>query len=119
MDPGHSVNNDILIIIGATKADATPTKHISEVQDAIARLLQDELGLEFIPARTRFALDDTTKFQNRALLNPNLEVIPGKDISSTSVQFKTRRPAVLQRLKVTRKSLQHWLQRKVSKIDRI
>ncbi|KAI9071188.1 hypothetical protein K1719_046850 [Acacia pycnantha] len=111
---GRSVNNDILIIIGATKADTTPAKHISGVQDAIAKLLQDELGLEVIPARTRFALDDTVKFENHAILNPNLEAMPGKDISPTSVQFKTRRPAVLQRLKVTKKSLRHWLKRKVS-----
>lgn len=118
MIPGHSVNNDILIIIGATIADKTPAKHISEVQDTITKLLQDELGLEVLPAITRFALNDTVKLENRVMLKPNLEVIPGKDVLPTTMQFKTRRPAVLQRLKVTKKSLHHWLQRKVC-INRI
>ncbi|XP_054809246.1 pentatricopeptide repeat-containing protein At5g02830, chloroplastic isoform X2 [Prosopis cineraria] len=111
---GHSVNNDILIIIGATKADSTPAKHILLVQDAMTKLLQDELGLEVIPARTRFAPNDTAKFDNHFMLNPNLEAIPGKDILPISVQFKTRRPSILQRLKVTKRSLYHWLQRKTS-----
>ncbi|XP_028775969.1 pentatricopeptide repeat-containing protein At5g02830, chloroplastic [Neltuma alba] len=111
---GHSVNNDILIIIGATKADATPAKHILVVQDTITKLLQDELELEVMPARTRFALDDTVKLENHVILNPSLEAVPGKDISPTSVQLKTRRPAVLQRLRVTKKSLHDWLRRKVS-----
>lgn len=118
MVPGHSVNNDILIIIGATIADKTPAKNILEVQEAITKLLQDELGLVVLPARTRFALNNTEKFENHVMLNPDSETKSGKDVLPTAMQFQTRRPAILQRLKVTRKSLHHWLQKRVG-INRI
>lgn len=106
MDTGHSVNDDIMIIIGATKADESPSKEILEVQEAIIKLLWNELGLEALPAKTGFAPNDRTKSQSPKLANLTLKV-PTRG-------FPTRRPAVLQRLKVTKKSLHGWLQRKVS-----
>ncbi|XP_025983671.2 LOW QUALITY PROTEIN: pentatricopeptide repeat-containing protein At5g02830, chloroplastic [Glycine max] len=95
---GHSVNDDILIIIGATKVDENPSKHILEVQEAIIKLLRNELELEVFPARTRLALCDTAKLEY-----PNRE---------NALGFQTRRPGVLVRLKVTKKSLYSWLHRK-------
>ncbi|KAK7245191.1 hypothetical protein RIF29_40026 [Crotalaria pallida] len=112
---GHSVkNDDILIIIGATKVDETPAKHISEVEEAIVKLLQNELGLEVHPARTRFAPSDTTKLEKHNLSNLSIEALPGENASPTRMGFHTRRPAVLHRLKVTKKSLYRWLHRKVT-----
>ncbi|CAJ2632686.1 unnamed protein product [Trifolium pratense] len=110
---GHSVNDDILIIIGATKADESPSKNILEVQEAMMKLLRNELGLEVIPARTRFAPSDTPKLRTPKLSNQTIEALPGENALTTTMGFHTRRPAVLQRLKVTKKSLHRWLQRKV------
>lgn len=114
MDTGHSVNDDLLIIIGATKADENPSKDILEVQEAMIKILKNELGLEVFPARTRFAPRDTAKLENPNLSNLNIEALPRENALSTTMEFQTRRPAVLQRLKVTKKSLYRWLQRKVS-----
>ncbi|CAK8543797.1 unnamed protein product [Lathyrus sativus] len=112
---GHSVNDDILIIIGATKADESPSKEILEVQEAIIKLLWNELGLEALPAKTIFAPNDTSKSQNPKLSNLTLKELPADNELPTTTGFQTRRrPAVLQRLKVTKKSLIRWLQRKVS-----
>ena len=110
LDTGHPINDDILIIIGATKADETPAEHKLEVQEAIIKLLQNELGLEVLPAKTRFALSDTAKLENPNLSNLSIEALPGGNALPTV----TRRPAVLHRLKVTKKSLYRWLHRKVS-----
>ncbi|KAL5059921.1 hypothetical protein RYX36_031525 [Vicia faba] len=111
---GHSVNDDILIIIGATKADESPSKEILEVQEAIIKLLWNELGLEALPAKTSFAPNDRTKLQNPKLLNLSLKALPADNALASTSGVHTRRPAVLQRLKVTKKSLHRWLQRKVS-----
>ncbi|MED6211105.1 hypothetical protein PIB30_070353 [Stylosanthes scabra] len=107
---GHSVNDDILIIIGATKADETPSQYILEVQEAMIKLLQNELGLEIFQAKTRFALSDTSKLEIPNLTSLSIEALPGEKALTTV----TRRPAVLHRLKVTKKSLYGWLHRKVS-----
>lgn len=109
---GHSVKDDILIIIGATKADENPSKEILVVQEAMVKLLTNELGLEALPATTRFAPSHTPKLQNPEFSNLTIEALPGENALPTSMGFHTRRPAVLQRLKVTKKSLHRWLQRK-------
>lgn len=114
MNTGHSVNDDILIIIGATKADESPAKELLEVQGTIIKLLRNELGLEVLPARTRFAPSDTPKFESPNLSNLSIEALPGEKALATTMGYQTRRPAVLQRLKVTKKSLFSWLQRKTS-----
>lgn len=108
VDIGHSVNDDILIIIGATKVDENPSKHILEVQEAIIKLLRNELELEVFPARTRLALCDTAKLEYPNRSNLNIEALPGEN----ALGFQTRRPGVLVRLKVTKKSLYRWLHRK-------
>ncbi|KAK7285109.1 hypothetical protein RJT34_19868 [Clitoria ternatea] len=108
---GHSVNDDILIIIGATKVDENPPKHILEVQEAIIKLLRNELGLEVFPARTKFALSETAKLDHPNISNLNIEALPGEHALATTTGFQTRRPAILVRLKVTKKSLYSWLHR--------
>lgn len=112
LNTGHSVKDDILIIIGATKADENPSKEILVVQEAMVKLLTNELGLEALPATTRFAPIHTPKLQNPEFSNITIEALPGENALPTSMGFHTRRPAVLQRLKVTKKSLHRWLQRK-------
>ncbi|KAL5716875.1 hypothetical protein ACHQM5_009986 [Ranunculus cassubicifolius] len=81
---GDGVKDDIIIILGVWK-DVDKF----EVQDAVVKLLQNELGLTVLPPRTEFV----------------------QDVRQTSAP--TRRPAILRRLKVTRKSLYEWLKKKV------
>ncbi|KAI4349215.1 hypothetical protein L6164_009835 [Bauhinia variegata] len=111
---GHSVNDDILIIIGANKADENPAKLTMEVEDAITRLLRDEIGLEVFPTRARLTLNERGRLGNAVISNANLEDTPEKNESPTVMEYQTRRPAVVLRLKVSKKSLHHWLQRKVT-----
>ena len=101
MVAGYSVKDDILIVLGIRKVvDTDPRKHNLEVKNAMIKLLRDELGLEVLSAGPRNALHES---------DLNLE-------ESTELDCSTRRPAVVQRLKVTRKSLHHWLQRRVGAI---
>lgn len=83
---GDSVQDDILIILGVSKLNINSN---SEVKDAVIRLLQDELGLEVL------------------LLGPKQE----KTTSDSSMELETSLVNP-QRLKVTKKSLQQWLQRR-------
>ncbi|KAK4767148.1 hypothetical protein SAY86_014898 [Trapa natans] len=85
---GDSIQDDISIVLGVSKLNTSSTL---EVKGAITRLLQDELGLE-------------------VLLGPKQE----KNISNLSPGLETsaRRLANPQSLKVTKRSLQQWLQRR-------
>ncbi|GAU35342.1 hypothetical protein TSUD_337340 [Trifolium subterraneum] len=78
------------------------------------KLLRNELGLEVFPARTGFAPSDTPELQTPKLSHLSIEALPEENALTTTTGFHTRRPAVLQRLKVTKKSLHRWLQRKGS-----
>ncbi|OWM64581.1 hypothetical protein CDL15_Pgr020548 [Punica granatum] len=86
---GKSVQDDISIILGVSKPNANRNP---EVKDAVIRLLQDELGLEVL------------------VVGPKLERTPAS--SPIEMESSTRRPAILQRLKVRKKSLHQWLQRR-------
>ncbi|PKI47877.1 hypothetical protein CRG98_031661 [Punica granatum] len=86
---GNSVQDDISIILGVSKPNANRNP---EVKDAVIRLLQDELGLEVL------------------VVGPKLERTPAS--SPIEMESSTRRPAILQRLKVRKKSLHQWLQRR-------
>lgn len=108
----------MLIILGVRKADASPPKHESEVKDAIIKLLRDELGLEVLSAGPRIAALNKGSQLGSTLELHNLESIVKSEGLPTEMASSTRRPVVLQRLKITKKSLHHWLQRRVGVIRR-
>lgn len=98
---GYLLKDDMLIILGVGKVYAVLDEKEQEVKDAITKLLQTELGLE--------------------VLSTGLKIAPSQQVDTESVgtndfprevKYSTRRPVVIQRLKVTKESLQHWLQRK-------
>ncbi|XP_042512454.1 pentatricopeptide repeat-containing protein At5g02830, chloroplastic [Macadamia integrifolia] len=112
---GNPIKDDMNIILG-TKGKGPGTNHVSEVQDAVIKLLQNELGLEVILegpripiTRNDFGSPFTLDMNNENQVNNRLPI---------DFEPMARRPAVLQRLKVTRKSLYHWLQRRVGVIRR-
>ncbi|KAI6674982.1 hypothetical protein NL676_002888 [Syzygium grande] len=86
---GNEVNDDVLIILGVSEINAKPTDQRSELKDAIVKLLKNELGIDVL------------------LIEPRSGRTPSRE-SETS----TRRPVVLQRIKLTRKSLHDWLHRR-------
>lgn len=110
---GHPIKDDILIILGIKKVDANLVEHESPVKGAIIKLLQDELGLEVAFAGPKIALDKRINLGGPPGSDPDWQEALGRNRLPTELESSTRRPAVLQRFKVTRKSLDHWLQRRV------
>lgn len=116
---GHPIKDDMLIILGVAKLNASPPKQETEVKDALIKLLRDELGLEVLLAGPRIAsLDIKTQPGSVLDSDQNMKEKLGKEGLSNEITFPTRRPAVFQRLKVTKKSLHHWLQRRLGAIRR-
>ncbi|XAR69021.1 hypothetical protein NMG60_11000464 [Bertholletia excelsa] len=105
---GLQIKDDLSIILGAKRAGTPTAKHKHEMEDAMSKLLKDELELEVIfsgprKANLEIPADSYTK----------TEKAPGKTGFPTELESPTRRPVVLTRLQVTRKSLEYWLNRRV------
>ncbi|XP_075638048.1 pentatricopeptide repeat-containing protein At5g02830, chloroplastic isoform X1 [Castanea sativa] len=115
---GHSVNDDIVITLGVSKVVTDPATHNLEVKSAIIKLLQDELGLEVLLAGPRNALNKKKISESLLQSDLNFEQLTRRKSLLTELESSTRRPDVVQRLKVTRKSLQYWLQRRLGAIRR-
>ncbi|KAM7255223.1 hypothetical protein ACFE04_020464 [Oxalis oulophora] len=109
---GREIKDDIFIIIGVYEVNADLRKPESEVKDAMVKLLQGELGLEVLLAGPGITFNREEDHDSRHCEDQNLEVVLGGKEYSSSTTTTTRRPAILQRLKVTRKSLHNWLHRR-------
>ncbi|KAL1815966.1 hypothetical protein ACET3Z_018540 [Daucus carota] len=99
--PGTLLKDDMSIILGVQEVGSSDANH-DNVKDAIIKLLRDDLGLEVISGAT-------------GSINSNSDT---DNINTITVGYPTglespRRPAVLQRLKVTKKSLNKWLQKRL------
>lgn len=106
MAAGESVKDDIFIILEVNKVETDLVPQNFEVRDAITRLLQDELGLEVLPTGPTIALDKVPNSESSKISHTTkLKGTMGRN------KYFTRKPADVQRLKVTKKSLQDWLQR--------
>ncbi|KAL9239274.1 hypothetical protein vseg_013613 [Gypsophila vaccaria] len=75
------------------------------VRDAITMLLKKELGLEVLPVNPSFTIVPK---------GSNLQITLGNSELLASVDAPARRPALLQKLVVTKKSLNNWLRRKLN-----
>ncbi|XP_028091864.1 pentatricopeptide repeat-containing protein At5g02830, chloroplastic isoform X1 [Camellia sinensis] len=104
---GCPLKDDLFIILQVKKTSTNSAKAKSEVEDAITKLLQDELGLEVTLAGSE-KVNPSTSLVSYA----NEEEILGSNRFPTKLKPSARRPAILHRLKVTRKSLRYWLQRR-------
>lgn len=102
----------MLIILGASKIDADINKHKLEVKDAITRLLQDELGIEVCPTGYKITPNKHKDSENSVDSSPKLEDKLARNQLPKKTKYSTRRPMVIQRLRVTKESLKHWLQKK-------
>jgi hypothetical protein len=92
----------VLIIIGTDEANTVSGKQEITVQEALVKLLRDELSLVVLPAGQRNIIQDAHCVDDADQENTKSFV----SISST------RRPAILERLMVTKASLYQWLQRR-------
>ncbi|XP_074368926.1 pentatricopeptide repeat-containing protein At5g02830, chloroplastic [Apium graveolens] len=100
--PGNSLKDDMSIILGVQEVVSSDAKHDS-VKDAIVKLLQDDLGLEVIFSATgSMSLNSDADFKNTIAVG-----------FPTQLESPTRRPSDLHRLKVMRKSLFNWLQKRL------
>jgi len=106
---GCPLKDDLFIIVGVKNAATRPVKDESIVEDAIVKLLRNEFGLEVIFGGPKQVNLDAS-FNSCA----NEQGVVGSEKLLTELQFSARRPTVLRRLKVTRKSLLYWLQRRGS-----
>lgn len=106
---GDYVRDDMFIILGVQELGTAAEKHQIDVRDTIIKLLQDNLGLEVLSLGPKIPTDIRINVENPFNPHPDLDKTLERSRLPTS---PTRRPVVLQRLKVTRRSLYHWLQRK-------
>ncbi|KAL1545882.1 pentatricopeptide repeat-containing protein, chloroplastic-like isoform X2 [Salvia divinorum] len=107
---GKSIKDDLSIILEQQRHGDRASRDESGVGEAVIRLLKHDLALEVIEAGSRTGSDRDNKGSptNSSL---NFEVDEKGSLAETS-ESPTRRPIILQRLKVTRKSLHQWLHRK-------
>ncbi|RZC76553.1 hypothetical protein C5167_000734 [Papaver somniferum] len=109
---GNPVKDDLIILLGIGEGIATVSGSESEVQDSIVKLLQDELSLTVLSTGPRYSVASSNDQGNPLISDPiheNLE-------QNSNFESPARRPVVLRRLKITRKSLYNWLQRKSSRL---
>ncbi|KAJ0704674.1 putative tetratricopeptide-like helical domain superfamily [Helianthus annuus] len=108
--PGEFMRDDMFIILGVQEVGTAVDKNEFDVKDAIVKLLKDNLGLEVLSLGPKMPTEIRINVENPFNSQPDLhETLEGTKLSKSS----NRRPAVLHRLKVTRRSLYHWLQKKV------
>lgn len=104
------MRDDMFIILGVQEVGTNVDKNEFDVKDAIIKLLKDNLGLEVLSLGPKIPTEIRINVENPFNSQPDIhETIEGTKLSKSP----SRRPAVLHRLKVTRRSLYRWLQKKV------
>ncbi|KAL9239269.1 hypothetical protein vseg_013608 [Gypsophila vaccaria] len=98
---GCPVQDDLVVILGILEMDSECI-----VRDAITMLLKKELGLEVLPVNPSFTI--VPKGSNLQITLENSELLASVDAPAR------RRPTLLQKLVVTKKSLNNWLRRKLN-----
>ncbi|XP_048423592.1 pentatricopeptide repeat-containing protein At5g02830, chloroplastic-like isoform X2 [Pyrus x bretschneideri] len=109
---GHSVKEDMLIVVGVHDVDGGSTTQNLEVKDAITKLLRDELGLKVLATVPKTGLDTTIEPENITDSDQESEEMTSRTELTTDLIYSTRRPVALERLKVTRGSLLQWLRKR-------
>ncbi|CDP06691.1 unnamed protein product [Coffea canephora] len=107
-NPGDSVRDDLLIIL-EEEPWGCASRHETGSTEAIANLLQYDLGLEVLSVGSVDGRNFNGGFDT-SFLCPNSKVLQRRDLP-LKLESRSRRPVPLQRLKVTKGSLHHWLQK--------
>lgn len=110
------IKDDMSIVLGIQELSASATTHRFNVKDAIMKLLQDELGLEVLffkgPKIVTPTINKSEENVCTRRSGPPRTKSESSSPSQSSSLTPTRRPAVLQSLKVPKESLLQWLQRR-------
>ncbi|XP_038713901.1 pentatricopeptide repeat-containing protein At5g02830, chloroplastic isoform X2 [Tripterygium wilfordii] len=109
---GNLVPDDIWIIIGINNVAAEPARYDTEVKEEISKLLRNELGLEVLLSGSRIAVDEQMDMQSPLDSDQKLGEMLGVKTFPAELESSSRRPIDLLRLKVTKKSLYRWLQKR-------
>ncbi|CAN4116991.1 unnamed protein product [Withania somnifera] len=110
---GDSIKDDVQIFLGVQEVGIRAVRHESVVKEAIMKLLQHDLGLEVISAAPRIGNGRNQDGINLPDKHSNMEENAERIILRANVHSPTRRPAVLQKLRITKESLQSWLTRRL------
>ncbi|KAL1200102.1 Pentatricopeptide repeat-containing protein [Cardamine amara subsp. amara] len=96
---GDVVIDDVLIILGTSEAKSDSGNPEIAVKEVLVKLLKDELSLVVLPAGQR-------------AIKKDVHYVDDENQYPEHTSANTRRPAILERLIVTKASLYQWLQRK-------
>ncbi|KAK4342969.1 hypothetical protein RND71_038785 [Anisodus tanguticus] len=110
---GDSIKDDVQIFLGVQEVGIRAVRHESVVKEAIIKLLQHDLGLEVISTAPRIGNDRNQDGINHPDKYSKVEENAERVILRANVHFPTRRPVVLQKLRITKESLQSWLIRRL------
>ncbi|KAM3341029.1 pentatricopeptide repeat-containing protein, chloroplastic [Capsicum galapagoense] len=110
---GDSIKDDVQIFLGVREVGIRAVKHESLVKEAIIKLLQHDLGLEVISAAPRIGNNRNQDAIHHPDRHSNVEENTERVTLRANVHSPTRRPAVLQKLRITKESLQSWLTRRL------
>lgn len=107
MFAGDSVKDDLMIIFDDEECQS---QHKGTVKEAIIKLLQYDLGLEVLSAGLRVK-KDTGGGGGSGKPFALKEILQSSDLASP-LDSAARRPAVLQRLKISKPLLDLWLRKR-------
>ncbi|CAI0472457.1 unnamed protein product [Linum tenue] len=111
---GHPVNDDISIILGVDEVGAAESaKNGSELRDTILKLVQNDLGLQVLASLPGSPVN--MKISQKKHPDSSSPILEEERVGRTNKMVSsssTRRPVMLQRLKITKESLHHWVQKR-------
>ncbi|XP_031111647.1 pentatricopeptide repeat-containing protein At5g02830, chloroplastic [Ipomoea triloba] len=117
-NPGDLTTDDVQIILGVDQVGTPAANHGSGVKETIIELLQHDLGLEVVSTGSKTETDRNYGEINSADESSDTEENRESGVLPSQSDFPTRRPAVLQKLKITKESLHSWLQRRMDDSER-
>ncbi|XP_049407680.1 pentatricopeptide repeat-containing protein At5g02830, chloroplastic [Solanum stenotomum] len=110
---GDSIKDDVQIFLGVQEVGMRAVRQESVVKEAIIKLLQHDLGLEVISAASRIGNDRNQDGINHPDKHSNMVEHTERVILRANVHSPTRKPVVLQKMRITKESLQSWLTRRL------
>lgn len=113
MVAGDSIKDDVQIFLGVQEVGIRAVRQESVIKGAVIKLLQHDLGLDVISATSRIGNDKNQDGVNNLEKCSNMEEHAERGILRANMHSPTRRPAVLQKLRIPKESLQSWLTRRL------
>lgn len=110
---GDSIKDDVQIFLGVQEVGIRAVRQESVVKEAVIKLLEHDLGLEVILAAPRVGNERNQDGINHLHKHSNMEENAERVLLRANVRSPTRKPVVLQKMRITKESLQCWLTRRL------